>query len=100
MTDLAIVDLPASCVGVCTAHSSPIPMVGKIVGQGNPATAFGSEMARDQYTVLGDCGHTGTLAAGSAKVTAKGKKVAMVGDKFDGDFKGSVVLGQPNCQVE
>ena len=99
MTDVAIVDLAGSCVGVCTAHSNPIPMFGKIVGQGNPVTAFGVEVARDQYTVLGDCGHTGTLTAGSVKVKAKGKTVAKVGDSFSGDFSGTVVLGLSSCQV-
>jgi len=99
MTDVAIVDLAGSCVGVCTAHSNPIPMVGKIVGQGNPVTAFDVEVARDGYIVQGDCGHTGTLTAGSAKVTAKGKKVVMVGDSFSGDFTGTVVLGLSSCQV-
>lgn len=101
MTDVAIVDLAGSCVGTCAAHppSPPIPMVGKIVGQGNPVTAFGVEVARDGYIVQGDCGHTGTLTAGSAKVKAKGKKVAMVGDSFSGDFTGTVVAGKPSCQV-
>ena len=99
MTDVAIVDLAGSCKGVCTAHPSPIPQDGKIVGQGNPVTAFGVEVARDGYIVKADCGHTGTLTAGSAKVTAKGKKVAMVGDSFSGDFTGTVVVGKPTCQV-
>ena len=101
MTDVAIVDLAGSCVGTCSAHppSPPIPMVGKIVGQGNPVTAFGVEVARDGYIVQGDCGHTGTLTAGSTKVTAKGKKVAMVGDSFSGAFSGTVVTGNPTCQV-
>lgn len=101
MTDISIVGIGGSCVGTCSGHppSSPIPMTGKIVGTGIPFDCYGSEPALDGYVVQGDCGHTGTLVAGTSKITIKGKKVSMVGDSFSGVFTGTVKLGLSSCQV-
>ncbi len=99
MVDVAIKNLPESCVGVCTAHSNPIPMTGMItVGSGN-LTAYGSEVCLVGATVTGNCGHTGTITSGASKTSKGGVPLAIVGSSFSGNFSGTVVLGQSKMQV-
>jgi len=79
--------------GICTCHSTPIPMKGTIVTASENVKINGLGVARLTDVVLGQCGHTGKIVSASENMNANGLGIARVGDAVDGCLKGVIVTG-------
>ena len=70
--------------GICTCHPTPIPMTGEIITCSPDAKSEGLGVARIGDTVLGGCGHTGTISTGSTSNKTNGRFKAFIGSKVIG----------------
>ena len=78
-------------VGVCAIHG---PIGGSITTASTDVlTNSPLGTARIGDTVTADCGHTGKITTGSPQVEANRRKVARIGDKFEGDYSGEIITG-------
>jgi len=81
--------------GVCTCHKSTISMEGEIANGSLDGNSGGLGIARVGDTVIGDCGHTGTIVSGSISNTINGKGKAIITSKVTGCLVGEIVTGNP-----
>ena len=79
--------------GVCTCHPIPIPMTGEIITCSPNAKSEGLGVARIGDTVLGLCGHTGTIVSGSTSNKTNGKYKAFIGSQVTGCLVGTIISG-------
>lgn len=77
--------------GVCAIHG---PIGGEIItASTDTLTNTPRGTARIGDTVRADCGHTGEITTGSPNVEANLRKVARIGDKFEGTYSGEIITG-------
>lgn len=82
--------------GTCSHPSHLVPIsVGGSITTASTDVLTNSPLgtARIGDTVTSDCGHTGKIITGSPQVEANRRKVARIGDKFEGDYSGEIITG-------
>ena len=96
MNKKQIARLTDSWTGTCTCHNPPITTNGTIITGSDDFDVNGLPVARHGDTVLGDCGHTGTIVA-SGEGLVDGIKVALLGDGVTGCLTdGNITTASPD----
>jgi len=92
----AVAQVGDVAVGICTAHTTPIPFVAPIVTGSPIVTTQAGGVATVGSIAVASCGHAFVVVTGSATVTAVGLGVARTGDLVVGTGSGVIVSGAPN----
>ena len=85
--------------GICCCHSGCIFMTGYIIEGNANHLSGGSPVSYLGATVIGYCGHTGTIISASSKVSTNNIQVAYLGSAVSGCLIGSIVTGNGNHTV-
>lgn len=100
MSERPVARLNDKTFGVCSAHTHPISVKGKIISASTDTLANNRGVARLNDTVLADCGHTSKIISASEDTLTNNRGTARLNDKVGaGPYSAKIITGSTDTFV-